>query len=75
MVKMKNRETLKQRGYQRKAVWTIISQRNATLKHEAIESLETLEKLLFSHNEDNVPLWLWHFYNIKANLMRMGREL
>ena len=56
------------RYYQRKAVWIIISQRNATLKHEAIESLETLEKLLFSHNEDNVPLWLWHFYNIKANL-------
>ncbi|MCT7495357.1 hypothetical protein N5S93_06990 [Aliarcobacter cryaerophilus] len=56
------------RYYQRKAVWIIISQRNYTLKHEAIESLETLEKLLFSHNEDNVPLWLWHFYNIKANL-------
>src|SRR5574344_2029610 len=56
------------RYYQRKAVWIIISQRNYTLKHEAIESLEKLEKLLFSHNEDNVPLWLWHFYNIKANL-------
>ena len=56
------------RYYQRKAVWIIISQRNSTLKQEAIESLEKLEKLLFSHNEDNVPLWLWHFYNIKANL-------
>ncbi|MCT7462934.1 hypothetical protein N5S72_00505 [Aliarcobacter cryaerophilus] len=56
------------RYYQRKAAWIIISQRNYTLKQEAIESLETLEKLLFSHNEDNVPLWLWHFYNIKANL-------
>src|SRR5574344_1250150 len=56
------------RYYQRKAAWIIISQRNTTLKQEAVESLETLEKLLFSHNEDNVPLWLWHFYNIKANL-------
>ncbi|QNM91066.1 hypothetical protein HOO34_04995 [Aliarcobacter cryaerophilus] len=56
------------RYYQRKAVWIIISQRNSTLKQEAIESLEKLEKLLFSHNEDNEPLWLWHFYNIKANL-------
>ncbi|MGE3592563.1 MAG: hypothetical protein AB7G52_08735, partial [Arcobacter sp.] len=38
------------------------------LKEEGIESLNKLETLLFSHNEDNVPLWLWHFYNIKANL-------
>ncbi len=56
------------RYYQRKAAWIIISQRNDNLKREAIESLEKLEKLLFSHNEDNNPLWLWHFYNIKANL-------
>ena len=27
-----------------------------------------MEELLFSHNEDNEPLWLWHFYNLKANL-------
>ncbi|MGE4383588.1 MAG: tetratricopeptide repeat protein [Arcobacter sp.] len=56
------------RYYQRKAAWVIISQRNEDLKEEGIESLNKLETLLFSHNEDNVPLWLWHFYNIKANL-------
>ncbi|CAM3511997.1 tetratricopeptide repeat protein [Arcobacter aquimarinus] len=56
------------RYYQRKAAWIIISQRNEALKQEAIESLDKLEKLLFSHNDENEPLWLWHFYNIKANL-------
>ncbi|MGE4463072.1 MAG: tetratricopeptide repeat protein, partial [Arcobacter sp.] len=56
------------RYYQRKAAWIIISQRNEALKEEAIESLNKLETLLFSHSEDNEPLWLWHFYNIKANL-------
>ena len=56
------------RYYQRKAAWIIISQRNETLKQEAIESLDKLEELLFSHNDENEPLWLWHFYNIKANL-------
>ena len=57
------------RYYQRKAVWIIISQRNESLKQEAIEAINKLEELLFSHNTDNEPLWLWHFYNIKANLM------
>lgn len=56
------------RYYQRKAAWVIISQRNEDLKEEGIESLNKLETLLFSHSEDNEPLWLWHFYNIKANL-------
>ena len=56
------------RYYQRKAAWIIISQRNEALKQEAIESLDKLEELLFSHNDENEPLWLWHFYNIKANL-------
>ncbi|MGE0052341.1 MAG: tetratricopeptide repeat protein, partial [Arcobacter sp.] len=56
------------RYYQRKAAWIIISQRNEALKEEAIKSLNKLETLLFSHSEDNEPLWLWHFYNIKANL-------
>lgn len=56
------------RYYQRKAAWIIISQRNETLKQEGIESLDKLEELLFSHNDENEPLWLWHFYNIKANL-------
>ncbi|WP_418187385.1 hypothetical protein ACNSOP_10430 [Aliarcobacter lanthieri] len=53
--------------YQRKS-WIIIFQRENRLKAEGIKGLENLENLLFSHNEDNNPLWLWHFYNIKANL-------
>ncbi|WP_418180719.1 tetratricopeptide repeat protein [Aliarcobacter lanthieri] len=53
--------------YQRKS-WIIIFQRENRLKTEGIKALENLENLLFSHNEDNNPLWLWHFYNIKANL-------
>lgn len=56
------------RYYQRKAAWIIISQRNETLKEEGLESLKKLEELIFSHNEDNNPIWLWHFYNIKANV-------
>lgn len=56
------------RYYQRKAAFIIISQRDEKLKVEALESLKKLEELLFSHNEDNEPLWLWHFYNLKANL-------
>lgn len=54
--------------FQRKAAWIIISQRNEELKDEGIEALNKLEELIFSHNEDNVPIWLWHFYNIKANI-------
>lgn len=56
------------RYFQRKAAWIIISQRNEKLRDEGIECLNKLEELLFSHNEDNVPIWLWHFYNIKANV-------
>ena len=56
------------RYFQRKAAWIIISQRNEKMKDEGIECLNKLEELLFSHNEDNVPIWLWHFYNIKANV-------
>ena len=62
------------RYYQRKAVWIIISQRNESLKQEGIESLNKLESLLFSHSEDNNPLWLWHFYNIKANLQEWNEN-
>ena len=63
------------RYYQRKAAWIIISQRNEELKYEGIESLNKLEELLLSHNEDNEPLWLWHFYNIKANLEEWNENL
>ena len=63
------------RYFQRKAAWIIISQRNEELKQEGIDSLNKLEELLFSHNEDNNPLWLWHFYNIKANLHEWNNDL
>ena len=52
--------------YQRKA-WIIVSQRKKELKEEGLESLEKLKNIIFSHNEDNAPLLLWHYYNIKAN--------
>lgn len=52
--------------YQRKA-WIIVSQRKLDLKEEGIKALEKLREMIFSHNEDNTPLWLWHYYNIKAN--------
>ena len=54
------------RYLQRKA-WIIVSQRKNDLKEEGKGALKNLEELLFSHNEDNEPLWLWHYYNIKAN--------
>jgi tetratricopeptide (TPR) repeat protein len=52
--------------YQRKA-WIIVSQRKEELKEEGLEALEKLKSIIFSHNEDNTALWLWHYYNIKAN--------
>ena len=63
------------RYYQRKAAWIIISQRNEELKQEGIEALNSLESILFSHNDDNTPLWLWHYYNIKANLEEWNENL
>lgn len=52
--------------YQRKA-WIIVSQRKEELKEAGLEALEKLRNIIFSHNEDNTPLWLWHYFNIKAN--------
>ncbi|RXJ86741.1 lipopolysaccharide assembly protein LapB [Arcobacter sp. CECT 8985] len=54
------------RYFQRKA-WIIVSQRNKNKKQEGLSCIRSLEELLFSHSEDNEPLWLWHYYNIKAN--------
>jgi len=51
---------------QRKA-WIIVSQRKEELRQEGKETLEKLFTLISSHNEDNEPIWLWHYYNIKAN--------
>ena len=63
------------RYYQRKSAWIIISQRNEELKQEGIEALKQLGNILFSHNYDNTPLWLWHYYNIKANLEEWNENL
>ncbi|GGD37179.1 hypothetical protein GCM10012288_09110 [Malaciobacter pacificus] len=54
------------RFLQRK-LWIIVSQRNLELKEESNLLLEKLENLLFSHKRDNKAIWLWHYYNIKAN--------
>lgn len=54
------------RFYQRKA-WIIVSQRKEEFKKEGLENLNILKELLFSHNEDNEAVSLWHYYNIKAN--------
>ncbi|WP_368030541.1 hypothetical protein [Arcobacter sp. s6] len=59
--------------YQRKA-WIIVSQRKEELKEEGLEALEKLKSILFSHIEDNTPLWLWHYYNIKANYEEWGKN-
>ena len=54
------------RYFQRKA-WIIVSQRKTDLKQVGLAALESLKELIFSHNENNDPLCLWHYYNIKAN--------
>jgi len=53
--------------YLQRKSWIIVSQRRLEQKEEGIDCIVKLEKLLFSHIADNEPLWLWHFYNIKAN--------
>ncbi|QKF82214.1 hypothetical protein [Halarcobacter ebronensis] len=54
------------RYYQRKS-WIVVSQRKEEKREEGKEALGKLYELLFSHKEFNEPLWLWHYYNIKAN--------
>lgn len=61
------------RYLQRKS-WIIVSQRKMDKKIEGQESLKQLHNLLFSHNEDNEPLWLWHYYNSKANYHEWNEE-
>lgn len=65
---------LEVRYYQRKAAFIIISSQDESKKEEAIKSLKKLENLIFSHNEDNNALWLWHFYNINANLCEWEKD-
>lgn len=61
------------RFLQRKS-WIIVSQRREEEKQEGLESLEKLKEILFSHSEDNEPLWLWHYYNIKANYCEWNKD-
>jgi len=53
--------------YLQRKSWIIVSQRRIEQKKEGMNCIVKLEKLLFSHIANNEPLWLWHFYNIKAN--------
>ncbi len=61
------------RYYQRKS-WIIVSQRREDKKEEGLKLVKTLGELLFRHNEDNEPLWLWHYYNIKANYAEWSED-
>ncbi len=61
------------RYFQRKS-WIIVSQREAVKKEEGLNLLKKLETILFSHHEDNEPLWLWHYYNIKANYAEWSED-
>ncbi len=54
------------RFLQRKS-WIIVSQRNLELKDDGLKALDEMSSLLSNHNDDNEPIWLWHYYNIKAN--------
>lgn len=72
--KNKKPSDLEVRYYQRKSAFIIISSQDENKKAEAIDSLKKLENLIFSHNEDNEPLWLWHFYNISANLCEWEKD-
>ena len=53
--------------YLQRKSWIIVSQRKEELKEEGKKSLEKLFNLIFSHNSDNEAIYLWHYYNIKAN--------
>lgn len=61
------------RYFQRKA-WIVVSQRKEGLKQEGEDTLKSLKELIFSHNDDNEPIWLWHYYNIKANYSEWNED-
>lgn len=61
------------RYFQRKA-WIIVSQRKDDLKEEGLKTLKSLKELIFSHNEDNKALDLWHYYNIEANYAEWNKD-
>ena len=61
------------RYFQRKS-WIIVSRRAEDKKEEGLNALEKLREILFSHCFDNEPLWLWHYYNIKANYAEWNKD-
>jgi hypothetical protein len=73
LVKNEKPSEIEVRYFQRKA-WIIVSQRKDALKEEGLDALNSLKKLIFSHNDDNEPIWLWHYYNIKANYAEWNED-
>ena len=71
--KNKKPSEIEVRYFQRKA-WIIVSQRKEALKQEGLDALKSLKELIFSHNEDNEAIWLWHYYNIKANYAEWNED-
>ena len=60
--------------YLQRKSWIIVSQRKEEKKKEGLDSLAKLREILFSHIKDNEPLWLWHYYNIKANYYEWNKD-
>lgn len=54
-------------NYFKSKAWIVVSQRKKDLQQEGLTALKKFKELLFSHNEDKEPLWLWYYYNILAN--------
>ncbi len=71
--KNKKPSDIEVRYFQRKA-WIVVSQRKDEIKQEGLDALQNLHELIFSHNDDNEPLWLWHYYNIKANYAEWSED-
>lgn len=58
---------------QRKS-WIIVSQRDISKKEVGLKTLEEMKDLLYDHTFDNEPIWLWHYYNIKANYCEWNED-
>lgn len=68
-IKNKSKEkpsSLKLTFLQKKS-WIIVSQRNESLKDEGQNLLMEMKELLYSSEDEIEPLFLWHYYNTKAN--------
>jgi tetratricopeptide (TPR) repeat protein len=66
-------EEIEVKFLQRKS-WIIVSKRDEEKKQEGLKLLEALKNLLYSHSNDNKPIWLWHYYNIKANYCEWNED-